>query len=240
VSGHVFGIERLSKEFVGDLKVLLDTEPQVASDLAVMYATDRSFDEEDLAQAVADLNLGPERGERLARIVLFFARSLRRDELTTALPEEISRELSALGFEEATHAKFVTFRDSLLEYSERATLEAARAHWMRVGCPRIESVAATCDLRCIYELAERGEEYDIDESVSEPRPGKLLATEPVVLLEFETTLNGVKENHVFQVTERELRQLIRALRRAQRRCSEAKNALRQLTETRLPDDREER
>lgn len=236
----IFGPERFSKEFQEDLRVLLKLNPKIAAAMAIEYATSPSFDEEDLVRAVGDLDVAPEKVEPLARILLFYAKSLMRERLPRVASEEFESQLTSLGLEERERQAFREFVEILSAEQETANFQAARTHWLRVGCARVESARAACDLRCVYELAERQDEArDLENTQdNEPRPGRLLRIEPVVLLEFETELNEVKENHVFQLTEKELLQLIRILRRAAARCTEAKRVIRQEEASNLVAEKE--
>jgi len=222
---RVFGEEKLSASFLDDLRVLLEIDPKTGSDLSARWATERLFGKEELLEAIATLGLSPEKNAGLARIVQFYAQSLQRGTLPAASDQQIETEFASLGLDAAAAGKFQAFIASLALHSEEATKEAARTHWLRVGCPRIQGATATCDFRCVYELVESSDEDSDDEGP--PKSGRLLGLEPVVLLEFLTTLNDTKENHVFQATEKELDQLIVVLRRARQRCVDARRQLRE-------------
>lgn len=182
-----FGRERLSKDFVEDLKALLALKQDQIEELArlaLRYATDRQFDSDALAEALADCGVDSASGERIYRILHYCVQELWKGDLPTD-EGGITRGLTALGIQDPEGKnKFVQFVTILSSESDKSDAEAARIHSLRTGCPSIQSAKAACDLRCIFELAERKGDDE-----AELPPGRLLGVEPVILLEIVSSLN---------------------------------------------------
>lgn len=219
----MFGRERFSREFQEDLRTLLSQSLPASAfaEPVVKCATEEAYGGEELVQDVSAIGVAPEDVGAVARVLAFLASELMAGALDAWGESEIELEkwLSALGASEEERRAFSTLMGLVVERRGEAVRATARLQAMRTGPPRIESANAVVDLRFVFGRAEAE-----GDGGGAPDPGEALSCVPVTMLELISERNGVRENHVFQLSEVELKQFVRTMRRAEARC----NAVRRL------------
>jgi hypothetical protein len=194
-----------TEDFDEDLKRLVSLSSSELSKLAEWLKSLKNFEDVTDEDGERLRMIFPEREiqNKLANCVRITRFILRKWESSKSSLNEVMADLQMVGLKENKVTAIRRYLQSLERMKTKAYVDNLQEEYAQRGIPRITEVSAVCDIRGIFEEADRG-----------TKQVKLIGHKPVVIMSLKSQLDDEPENMLtVQFTEAHFKEFLDGLRK---------------------------